>query len=139
VNFTFRYEFFRRNQLAYHCQDEGSSLVARGPVFEHGEGDQMDRFRYNDYDRLTLSHLAGAEVALFYEHHRRLASVVGDPGMVRALCISLSRARSQLSDCFVCEFATFPSTNASRVNLVNLRSSTCPWRRVPWRSFTTTA
>ena len=58
------YEFFRRTPLTYHCQDEGASLVASGVVFEHGpDGRQMDRFRYNDYDRLTMAHLSPEEVS----------------------------------------------------------------------------
>ena len=40
-------------------------------IFEHSEvGKAMERFRYNDYDRLTLSHLPPAEVSKFYKHHQ---------------------------------------------------------------------
>ena len=63
------YDFFRTTPLAYHCQDEGSSLMASGPVFEHNiVSSQLDCFRYNDYDRLTLSHLPPQDVERFYEH-----------------------------------------------------------------------
>lgn len=63
------YDFFRTTPLAYHCQDEGSSLMACGPVFEHGlDGSWLERFRYNDYDRLTLSHLPPQDVLRFYEN-----------------------------------------------------------------------
>ena len=78
------YDFFRRTPLTYHCQDEGTSLVASGPVFEHGadpDSAQMERMRYNDYDRLTLSHLPAEDVARFYEHRRLLASILTDPSM----------------------------------------------------------
>jgi hypothetical protein len=78
------YDFFRTTPLAYHCQDEGSSLMASGPVFEGGSEDsQFDRFRYNDYDRLTLSHLPPQDVERFYEY--------------RTYCSDFYDTRSQMS------------------------------------------
>ena len=63
------YDFFRTTPIVYHCQDEGSSLMASGPVFEGGSEDaHFDRFRYNDYDRLTIAHLSSQDVERFYEY-----------------------------------------------------------------------
>ena len=56
--------------------------MASGPVFDGGsEGSLFERLRYNDYDRLTLSHLPPEEVVLFYEHRRLLSAIVTDPKM----------------------------------------------------------
>jgi trimethyllysine dioxygenase len=86
------YAFFRSTPLSYHCQDDGTSLVSSGPVFEHDQptdarASAMDRFRYNDYDRLTLSHLPPDQVEAFYTHHRALSAILADPAMEYQLAL----------------------------------------------------
>jgi trimethyllysine dioxygenase len=77
------YTYFKHTPIPYHCEDDGTSLMASAPIFEHSvlHGKSMDRFRYNDYDRLTLSHLPSKQVEEFYEHHQHLARIITDPAM----------------------------------------------------------